>query len=91
VSEKYLNDQSPIWYDQLPFVDHFFTFEGMLNYSKLYLPNIYDRLCSLKKGPILQESINHYFGPNQPVDGYLVHKQFTLPDRIGEALSRRYS
>ena len=69
--EQNLNDQSLNWYDELPVVDHFFTLEGMLTYSKLYLPNIYDRLCSLKEGTILQEAINHYFGPNRPVDGYL--------------------
>jgi hypothetical protein len=71
VFTKNLNDQLPDWYDELPVVDHFFTLEGMLNYSKLYLPNIYDRLCNLKEGPILQKSINHHFGPSRPVDGYL--------------------
>lgn len=64
--------QAASWYDKLPPVEAFCTEEGVLNYARLYLPNIYDRLCWLMGEAEIQARIHEHFTPTERrVNAYL--------------------
>ena len=64
--------QAASWYDELPPVEIFCTEEGVLNYARLYLPNIYDRLCWLMGEAEIQGRIYEHFTPiDRRVNAYL--------------------
>ena len=59
------------WHEQIPNVQHFITVEGLTHYAKLYLPNIYDRLCYLKSRPNFQERRKIHFHEDDDVIAYM--------------------